>query len=1117
MSEDTNIPPRGDHQPTGDATGGGATASPQQPYVPATPPDASTTGRILALFVDRPVLTLMVSLTLLLVGALSFSRLPLRLVPAGLSSSSLNVWVPIQGSIAPVEIEEAVVRPMEEQLETIPGVKKISSRAGSGSARFTVEFDPDVPIDLATAEVRDRAQRAELEWPDEADRFIMWREDPSAAPLAFVQFLTPSREPEWDHLIDEVLRPRIESVDGVGRLDIWGIRDETLRIWFDRDALVKHRLDYGQILQRLGSENFTEPVGELDDGASRYLLRVDTKFRTEDEIRHWPVRTGLELGDIATIERVPSIRDRLTRYGTVPPPDSDKPFRASYTYTGIVRAASDTNQVDASQRLRAALEELRAEDPRFQELEWRFLFDQGEMIRSSLDTLKETSLQGAGLALVVLWLFLRNLRFTITIALAIPGALLIAGSQLFFSGGSLNLMTMAGMTLAVGMVVDNAVVVLENIQRLRGDGWRLRDACIEGAREVVLPLTMATSTTVVVLLPLIFMGGETTLRVTMGALGLPLSVALVGSLLVALLLLPSGIRNLGAGSPRPVAASTRPRSRLAAVFSRLSPVRAITDLNRTLLALSLRNIWTRLGAAAASVALMFSILVPLGALDFEAGGGGPFQGGDVTVNLELPRGFTLYDVDQEVRGYEDWLIEHKDRWPLDAISSRYDRDSIRFDITLQKGLPRERIFALGSEIKREWPRRPGITQVLRNAGGNESAGGGSEQKSQENFVVRLYGSDSEFLAHIALETRDRLELLPQVTRVEVGDIEGNDEVVVAVDRDRMQELGVDPEQVARVTGSGLRGFELTRFEERGREIPLIAQFDRDRNPSLSDLAETRVVSRRGGEGSFAVSSLADISQIRFEQALGSIERIDGRTQITLVGSRAKDVGSREMTRILQNVMSGLRLPRGYSWEEASASTDTRAQLTQLLQAGALSVVLVFLLMGVLFESLILPGAILITIPFALLGGYWSLYLFGGALDPLAGIGLLLLCGVVVNNGIVLLDAIERLRRERGLSRSEAILEGSRIRLRPIIMTAATTVFGLLPMAMFGESTGEGVSYVSMSIAVAGGLSFCTVFTTFLVPLMYTFFEDFANWLGGVWVVAGTGRGPAEAETAAEGA
>ncbi len=243
--------------------------------------------------------------------------------------------------------------------------------------------------------------------------------------------------------------------------------------------------------------------------------------------------------------------------------------------------------------------------------------------------------------------------------------------------------------------------------------------------------------------------------------------------------------------------------------------------------------------------------------------------------------------------------------------------------------------------------------------------------------------------------------------------------------------------------------------------------------------------------------LGDLSEITFERMVPNINSIDNRTNVVLVGSRAPGVGPREMQTVLEKVMDGVSLPRGYSWSEDSPSRAAEEEIRALLLSMLLSITLVFLLMGVLFESVILPVSILVTIPFALFGALWSLYLFQGSVDPLSIIGMVILCGVVVNNGIVLLDLIERLRRQ-GLPRATAILEGTRARLRPIVMTATTTIVGLLPMALFGQTEEGSMSYVGLSIAVAGGLAFCTVLTAFAVPMAYSFADDFSAWLRGVW-------------------
>lgn len=1044
-------------------------------------------GGAFALFVDRPVLTLMTVLAILALGAISLDRLPLRFLPAGLSQNEINVWIPIPTSQSPQEVRDKIVEPLEELLRTIPGLERVRSTARSGSGRVSVKLDEDLDPTLAAAEIRDRVQRAMLQWPAGVDRYFTWKEDGSAAPLAFMQMLTPERDSRWDHLMDEVVRNRLEAVDGVGRIDVWGLRDESIRIWFHRDRLQGHRVDFREVLQKLRNENFAEPVGELDTGRQRFLVRVDHKFRSTSEIEELPIRPGLRLKDIADVERVPEVRDRLSRYDR------------KYTYTAVVRSSADANPVEASKGIRAAAEEL-MRDPRLAGLDFRFMFDQGEFIEQGLANLLSAAFQGGFLALIVLWLFLRNLPMTTAIAMTIPLTLLLVGCYLFFTDNTLNICTMAGMTLAVGMVVDNSVVVLENIRRLREQGASLREACITGAREVALPVAMATMTTVVVFLPMSFMGNKSS-RITMGAVGIPLSVALIGSLFVALQLLPSGVRAMGR-----MRGGYAPRQP-----SRWSPLTLLLGFNRRLLAIGLRR---RLLASAAGATLLSTAFWAGQQLDFAASSNiDPFQRGDVAVEMSLPRGLTLSDAEAIFTDYERHVLANEEKWHVQNVGGRFGRDSARVDIFVDPELDPDRVQEIRSEILTTWPRKPGVRVTMgERRGHGMSSGTNPAEMDNRNFVVRLWGRDSEYLMERAEVLRERLLALPETETVDVPSLDKNQEVVVQLDRDRTLELGVGPEVVMGTVAAGLQGRELTRFEEAGREIRLLAQYDprqdqhdpgqklrgdepdgdldAEPRPSLLDLKETRVFS---GGGTF--QRLDDLGEIGFRPTVADIDSEDGRTNVMLIGRRADGVTARELTGILEEVMRAFPLERGYTWSEESPSREAEVEIVQLFQAMALSVVLVFLLMGVLFESVILPLSILVTVPFALFGATWSLFLFHGSLDPMGVIGMVILCGVVVNNGIVLLDYIHRMRGH-GMDRATAILEGVRVRMRPIFMTAATTLFGLLPMAVFGDSS-EGISYVTLSIAVAGGLLFCTVFTAVTVPLAYTFADDVAAWLRGV--------------------
>jgi HAE1 family hydrophobic/amphiphilic exporter-1 len=1028
-------------------------------------------GRLYALFVDRPVLTLMLTFTLVAVGLLSLLRLPLAFVPEGLSEGRVMVFIPVGTARAPREVEQKIVRPLEEQLRTIPGIRRLRSESGSGRAFVSVQLDADLDEGLVAAEVRDRVQRARLEWPPDVDRWFLWRETASQMPLAWFQMLTPERSAQWDAWMDQVIKPRLESVDGVGRVDLWGILDQTVRIWFDRDRLRAHGVDLRALVDRLARENSADPCGEFDNGEERLLLRVDSRFHSLEELEDFPVRVGLKLVDVARIERVPAVRDNLSRY------------QQKYTYSGGVRATPGANPVATSDRLRAAFAELKA-DPRFAAFDVRFQFDQGTFIRESLDVLVKSALEGALLAFGVLWLFLRNLRATLLISLALPLSLLVAFAQLFFAGGSLNVLTMAGLTLSIGMVVDNSIVVLENIVRLRREGMAARAACVQGTRQVGLAVTMSTLTTIVVFLPVIFMTGSPAARLMMQATGVPLSVTLGASLLVALFLLPSGALRLGATA----------QGGVAAAGGRWSPVGWLRAWNHALLAFSLRHRLLVVGGA-----LLLLVGLAAGNLlmpKLETGmDTDPGEGRSCTLHFELPRGLSLLDVQNEIVAMEDFVLQRKQDWRVRSVASRFDRRAARIEVEFELEVSRKEAERLGKEIRAVWPRRPGIKLALRSAegGGGGGGGGGDEEQSPRNFVLRLWGRDSEHLNRLAQQVTDGLERLPEVEFIDRGALNQREEVVVDLDRDRVEELGVRPDAVLGTMRTGLQGRELSRFQEEGREVRLIAQFDAEETPSLLDLKETQVFSGRGAD-----PRIAEMSDVRIQKSLASIRRVDGRTGITIVGRRSDGVGARAFRAALEREMKRYPLPRGYSWSEDSPARESEEQIAELIQAMLLSVVLVFLLMGVLFESLILPAACLVTIPIALLGSLWSLKLILGTIDPMAIVGLILLCGVVVNNGIVLTDCVERLRRE-GRSRREAIDLGTRQRLRPILMTAASTILGMLPMAVFGDATGgEGFSYVGLAVVVCCGLAICTLVTAFVVPLAYTLLDDLAAFCKSTW-------------------
>jgi len=1014
----------------------------------------------LARIVTRPVAVGMVSLAIFVVGVIAAMRIPIALVPDDWGDQALSVWVPFPDA-HPQEVEEQAIRPLEEEMRTIAGVKSVSSTSREGVGWIRVGFTGQTDLDLAYAEVRDRIERVRPTLPERIPRIGTWRFSMDDLPVVWCAFLFDAGVEGATDVIEDRVQRRLEAVDGVARVEVWGLLDETVRIYLDEDRVRASQLDLRGIVGRLASDNFALPAGKVDEGGKRFLLRTDAKYRELEEIGSVPVAPGLRVDDLGEVERVRSVRRWLFRV------NGREAFHA-----GIYRE-SNANAADVCGRIRAALGELEAEIPGFGV---QVFFDQGEMIEKSLSNLGETAVIGAALAVAVLFAFLRRLRATVLVTAAIPGSILIVLPFLYFRGENFNLLTMMGITLAVGMLVDNAIVVVENVFRLRGLGLPFRKAAVQGTREVALAVTVSTMTTVIVFAPLIFLSRERSVRLAMSAIGAPLCVSLVASLGLALFVLPTAIRGL---------LSDRPSwfERRTAAISGGGPLALARRVQAGLLRWTLRH---RLLAFLAALAVLLSYGVPMSRLA-KVGDQGD-EDAQLEFGLDLPRNLTLPEADREVALYERFLLDRRDDYGFDDLGLRFDRSSARISLYYDRGLAVEEVRQLGEKLREEIPKRPGVDLRLRLPG--EEMGGGGAGKESDSIRIAIVGRDSEALLPLAEEVRARLAADPGFFSVETDLERGFEEMRVTLDRERVREMGVDPGGIRGTIEWSLRGFPLPRFEEEGRERILLVQFDPEGRDDLAHLRDLSIFTESG-----TTLPLASLARFEGGKSYREIRRKDGKTRL-VVTAKTMEKDTFTNWRHAAAALAGMEFPRGYGWEEDEGARDLEAVFRELSSTLLLSVVLVYLLMGILFESSILPLSILCTIPFAALGAMWALYLTGTPLDPVGFIGVILLVGVVVNNGVVLLDHVNRLRRQGGLDRTRAVLEGSADRLRPVLMTAVTTILGLLPMALATSNPKEGISYKALAIAVCGGLATATVFTLWVVPLLYTLVDDLAAALTG---------------------
>lgn len=1126
------------------------------------------------LTVARPVGLGVIFLTLLVIGALAYARIPLQLLPSGLSEPQLNIWVSHPGSSAR-ENEEQVAQPIEEELRTLAGLTRVRSWSREDSVQLRVSFDPLLDPDLMKAEIRDRLERARPGLPTSIADVGFWSEDADQMPISFFGVLYEEESERTTFLLDEVIVPRLEAIDGISRVQVFGALDDSIRILLDEDKIAATGTDIGQLIQRLSSDNFATPMGRVADGERELLLRSDMRFTSIEDVEDYPIARGLTIGDVGRVIRAKSVRDRLSR------------IDQKYSYFAVASKEAGANVVEASRALVATMDEL-AEDPRL-DGQFSFLpfFVQGQLVESSLSQLRNTAIWGGALAVAVLLVFLRRLRLTLAVALCIPVSALLAIAWEYFGGGSFNLLTMVGITLAMGMLVDNAVVVVENISRHRALGLSPLEAARAGAKEIALAVTLATMTTVVVFLPLIFMTENPMARVFLRGMGLPLSISLVFSLLVAVVFLPTlagrilgdrpswfarvgdgfgavsrlfarGIAQLiglvrralhlaahvlhrvakllvlvtcppgplrwpvrvvrwglaawlivrGVGHDASLAERTLAFGPLAqsggqgtqlgliagiglilvpeiaALRRRRAPQRPerfaplgdsvmdmVIDGNRRLVSWSLSH---RIAATLIAIGCLVSVGVPLNAMKLAA-----FtqdnQSDSVRYWVDFTADYTLGEASREIALHEEFLLSKKEQLEFDHISARFGSNGGSVTAYWDTPLKPSQLKVIQETIRDEVPQPAGHAVSFADS---EAA---TELSKDIAFFV-LRGPDSEKLEEYGTRAMALLEGVEGLSSVKSGSISTERAIEVDIDRDRALARGVSTQSALQNISWALRGFSLPRFYEEGREVPFIMEFDTEEVAGLSTLRDLSVFAE-GNE-----VALASISDVSFERTSRRIYRDDGRTTFEITAEVEDPTRLGELTERGYGALASIELPRGYSLGRDSSSRNrAEEEAGEMQRALLLSVVLVFLLMGILFESVARPFSVLVTIPFSFLGAMWMVFLLDKPMDVMGWVGLIILAGVVVNNGIVLIDCIHRRRGELG-DRTRAVIEGSAQRVRPILMTAATTVFGLVPM-MIEEPPKNAIDYRSLATIVAGGLIASTFFTLWVVPLAYTVVDD----------------------------
>jgi len=1011
----------------------------------------------------RPVTILVATAALLVLGGVSVTRLKLDFLPR-INLPFLGVWVPYPNAV-PKQAEREIARPIEEVMATLGDLHELRSQSFEDGVWVGMEFALSRDVNILHVEVREKMEQIRPLLPDDVRDYFIFSFNSSDIPVMVGRISAKGRDlsSSYDLLERRVINP-LRRVEGVGRVLVDGINPKDITIYLLLDRIIEHGVDVGRLFERLNNNNLDLTLGRVQHGRERISVRAMGQFRSLADIEDLQVNdAGLRLKDIAEVVYAE------------PAPGYYRRINGEPAIAFEIQKASGANIVDVSRRVRDVLAEIE-KDPSLQGIDVVLFFDQADDIRESLRGLLQAGLIGSLLAVAVLLLFLRRLRSTLVAASAIPISVIATCVFLFLSNRSLNVITMMGLMLAVGMLVDNAIVVLESIYRRQEKGEDAGTASRLGAREVAMAVTASTLTSIIVYAPIILSKNDIT-AVWLGEVGVTISVTLIFSLLVCLSIVPL--------------MATR-----TSVNGGLKEFRALTRLRERYLRV-LR--WTALRHPKRTGLIIVPLVLVATIVAMQSTGFGPedFDERSVQLNslylwLEFTDNTNVYRVVEYVEEVEDFLLARRDSLGFESVYTFYRDNTAAFSLYFEasRNITPSEFLDLRQYLRGNMPVLAGAEYHF---GFEDDTGSGATQIS-----VTLFGEDTDLLEEIAGEAQRRMGLIDGVEDMRTNAESGRDEIRVVLDRQLAGRYGVSPYSLAQVMGLTFRGVPLRRFQARDREIDMGIVLEPSDRRNIENLSRLPVSYQDGRP-----VLLGQVARFEIAEGPQSIRRESQKTALTIYAAYEGEAEG-ELWPSITRIMNSLDLPPGYSWSYGRQLRQAQEEQQDMQINILLALVCVYLVMAALFESYLHPLVIMLCIPFAALGVIWLLMATSTPFNLFAMIGIVILTGIVVNNGIVLIDHVNNLRR-RGLDRSTAIMEGCRDRFRPILMTAATTILGLTPLALGKAAVADGY-YFPLARAVIGGLAASTILTLVVLPTFYVLAESAALRVRQT-IAWGLGRGP----------
>ncbi len=1015
--------------------------------------------KVSSIAVKRPVTTVMFILVIVLFGMVSATRLPIDLFP--------NIEIPVAivstsySNVGPEEIETLVTRPIEEAVGTVSNIDTIQSMTMEGTSIVVIQFKFGTDMDFAALDIREKVDLVKGMLPDGASDPMVMQIDVNSE--AIIQMsISGADVATLQTYADDVVKPAIERVQGVASVSVSGGFNEYVSVKVDTQKMDAYGLSLDTLASMLAAENINLPAGTVSKGDKSFLLRTVGEFESIQEIQRIPLTTPtggiVRLSDVADVKLSQEDLESITK------------VNGEEAVSVAVQKQSGVNTVAVANDVLKEIQQLDETSP----YNLKVILDQSEYIKDTISQVGQNAIIGGILAVIILLIFLRSFRSTLIIGLSMPISVISTAILLYFADITLNIMTLGGLALGIGMLVDNSVVVLENIYRFVQEGYEKKEAAIKGASEVAMAVTASTLTTIAVFLPMVFVEGVTSIMFREFALTVTFS--LVSSLVVAITLIPMLSSKLLVVDEFEGEHHVTRFKFIGAVLDRSDKIyKGIEQKYRSLLTWSLKHKKSVVMIAVVTFVISIISTAFIGMEFIPESDEGMF-----TIGVELEAGAKVEETDAMMMEVVERIKDIESLEYLFSTTSGNSFLSSDANVGTINGVlvpladRDESVFDVVDEVERRVADIPGAIFTVQSLSSMGMMTGGSP------ISIQVKGDDLDGLKQVGDQLVEEIKKVEGTRNVSSSMDDPITQVAIRLRDDDAARFGLTTAQVSSEVKAMLDGRVATRYKVEGEELDVVIEGDNRYGESIENLKQLEISSPMGG--AVPLEMIADITE---EVSAIAINRSDQARYITISADiYQRDLGS--VSKDIRDRIEALHLPSDYNVDFGGQNQEMVEAFSDLGLALILAVILVYMIIASQFESLLMPFIIMMSTPLAFAGGLLGLLITNRTLNVTSIIGLIMLSGIVVNNAIVLIDYINT-RRSLGESREEAILNAGPIRLRPIMMTSLTTILGLVPLSL---GIGEGAELqASMGTVVISGLILSSVLTLIFIPVVYTIFDD----------------------------